>query len=521
MPIPSDSVPSDSTTFGAPLDTVAELIGGPRIDDLLRRSARRAPRHPALVAEGLVLDYAGLDGRVSRCAEALRGAFGGPRTVIAIAAELTAEFAVTFLGISRSGNTSAMFNPLISDDTLVHVLNACGARAAVLSPAMHRRVAAVRHRIPALEHIVVTADAGDGTPVLDALPRAAVPDGEEVETACLQFTSGTTGAPKTVRLSHRNLLVNAAQSAYAHRLEADAVSLNNLPSFHLMHLNTALAVGATHVLCPEQDQEAMVELAGLWRATHLYSLPVRLSRLAGDLRLPALRIPSLRAVLSGGSALPPRTTAALSEHFGVPVVQGYGLAETSPSTHFDLLDRPTTGSCGPPVAGTACRIVDVQTGAVLPVGEKGEIQVKGPQLMLGYLGDGHPAVPADGWFSTGDVGRIDEEGRLAVVDRIKDVFKCDNWLVSPTEIERVLMRHPAVADCVVFDHPDELSGAVAVGLVVPRGPDVDPAALAEFANAQLPYYEHLRHLRLVEGIPRSATGKVQRRDLRDWVPGRP
>ncbi|MFI9320316.1 class I adenylate-forming enzyme family protein [Kitasatospora aureofaciens] len=513
-------LPRDSTTFGPPLDVVAELIGGPRIDDLVRRAAELTPRHVALVQGDLVLDHAALEARVSDCAEALRAAFGGPGTVIAIAAELTVDFAVTFLGISRSGNTSAMFNPLVPDDTLVHVLNSCGARAAVLSPRMHRRVLALRDRLPLLRQLVVTADALDGTPVLDALERTAVPAGEVVETACLQFTSGTTGAPKTVRLSHRNLLVNAAQSAHAHRLTADAVSLNNLPSFHLMHLNAALAVGATHVLCPEEDRAALVGLARTWRASHLYSLPVRLSRLAGDERLPDFRIPSLRAVLSGGSALPPRTTTVLQEHFGVPVVQGYGLAETSPSTHFDLPEGPTLGSSGPPVAGTACRIVDVRTGAVLPVGERGEIQVRGPQLMLGYLGDGPTdAVDADGWFRTGDVGRIDEAGRLFVVDRIKDVFKCDNWLVSPTEIERVLMRHPAVADCVVFDQPDELSGAVAVGLVVPRGEGVDPAALAAFANARLPYYEHLKQLRLVEGIPRSATGKVQRRELRDRLFG--
>ncbi|MFE4519373.1 class I adenylate-forming enzyme family protein [Kitasatospora sp. NPDC056783] len=516
-------LPRDSTTFGPPLETVAELIGGPRIDDLLRRAARRAPHHPSLVADGLVLDHAALDARVSDCAEALRAAFGGPGTVIAIAAELTVDFAVTFLGISRSGNTSAMFNPLVPDDTLVHVLNACGARAAVLSPRMHHRILALRSRLPLLDRLVVTADAGDGTPVLAGLGRTAVPPGEEVETACLQFTSGTTGAPKTVRLSHRNLLVNAAQSAHAHRLTADSVALDNLPSFHLMHLDTALAVGATLVLCPEEDRAALVELARDRRATHLYSLPVRLSRLAGDERLPGFRVPSLRAVLSGGSALPPRTTTALQEHFGVPVVQGYGLAETSPSTHFDLPEGPTVGSSGPPVAGTACRITDVRTGEVLPVGERGEIQVRGPQLMLGYLGDG-PAgaeapADADGWFRTGDVGRIDGSGRLFVVDRIKDVFKCDNWLVSPTEIERVLMRHPAVADCVVFDRPDELSGAVAVALVVPRGDGVDPAALTGFANTRLPYYEHLAELRLVDGIPRSATGKVQRRELRDRMFG--
>jgi long-chain acyl-CoA synthetase len=506
----------DSTTVGAPLDSIAALIGGPRIDDLLRRSAARVPDCPALVTETGALSYAELDEEVTRCAAALRRTFGGPGVVIAIAAELTVEFAVAFLGISRSGNTSAMFNPLLREDGLVHVLNSCGAPAAVLSPRMYERVGGIRDRLPQLEHIVLTGDVEDWAPVSADLPAAErAPD-----TACLQFTSGTTGAPKTARLSHYNLLVNAAQSAHAHHLDVDSVSLNNLPSFHLMHLNTALAVGATHVLCPQEDREALVTTANARGVTHLYSLPVRLSRLAGDIRLPALRIPTLRAVLSGGSTLPPRTTKVLSNHFGVPVVQGFGLAETSPSTHFDRLDRPTIGSCGPPVAGTACRIVDVQTGAVLPVGEKGEIEVRGPQLMLGYLGrDRAEVVDAGGWFRTGDVGRIDDEGRLYVVDRIKDVFKCDNWLVSPTEIERVLMRHPAVADCVVFDYPDELSGAVAYGLVVPMGDDVDPVTLAEFTNAQLPYYEHLRHVRLVADIPRSATGKVQRRELRGKVLG--
>ena len=173
-------LPRDSTTFGPPLDVVAELIGGPRIDDLVRRAAELTPRHIALVHGDLVLDHAALEARVSDCAEALRAAFGGPGTVIAIAAELTVDFAVTFLGISRSGNTSAMFNPLVPDDTLVHVLNSCGARAAVLSPRMHRRVQALRDRLPLLRQLVVTADALDGTPVLDALERTAVPAGEVV-----------------------------------------------------------------------------------------------------------------------------------------------------------------------------------------------------------------------------------------------------------------------------------------------------------------------------------------------------
>jgi long-chain acyl-CoA synthetase len=201
----------------------------------------------------------------------------------------------------------------------------------------------------------------------------------------------------------------------------------------------------------------------------------------------------------------------------VPVVQGYGLAETSPSMHLGDLDRPKLGSCGRVVAGAQSRIVDVSTGAVAPPGSRGEIQVRGPQLMSGgYLGRALAQdVDAGGWFATGDIGYVDDEGYLFVVDRIKDTFKCDNWLVSPTEIERVLLRHPGVADCVVFDRPDEFRGAVAYALVVPSDPAVSAADLVAHANAGVAYYEQLTGVGLVESIPRSPTGKVERRKLRD------
>ncbi|HET9118260.1 MAG TPA: AMP-binding protein, partial [Pseudonocardiaceae bacterium] len=226
-------------------------------------------------------------------------------------------------------------------------------------------------------------------------------------------------------------------------------------------------------------------------------------------------------ILCGGSALPPSATRALTSQFGVPVAQGYGLQETSPSTHCDSLRSPKLGSSGHPVAGTDCRIVDVDTRVVLPVGAKGEIQVRGPQLMMGYLGRelAHDVDP-DGWFSTGDVGYVDPDGALFVTDRIKDVFKCDNWLVSPMEIEQVVLSHPAVADCVILDYPDKLSGSVVYALVVPRADDLDPPELAGFVASRLPYYAHLRHIELVSRIPRSPNGKVQRRALREQVHAR-
>jgi long-chain acyl-CoA synthetase len=475
---------------------------------LLSRAVRLAPDRVALRSGPAALTFAELDQLATTCAVALRTLAGGADSVVALAGVLDPVFAIGLFGIARAGNVSALVNPLLREEGLAHVLATCRASTVVATPQMYRRLQPVRHLLRHLVHLVLThrdaGTGGDDPPVptlrelIDATPATApapaLPSNPEA-VACLQFTSGTSGPAKAVQLTHRNLTINAAQTVYGHRLTGDSVLFNYLPTFHLMHLTIGMAVAATHVLCAEEDLADAVSVADRCGATHLYSL---------------------RAIPSGGSAMPQSATETLSAHFGVPVVQGYGLAETSPSTHLGSLDRPKTGSCGPPVPGTECRIVDVDTGTVVPVGAKGEIQVRGPQLMRGYLGrERSQDIDADGWFATGDIGRVDPDGYLFLVDRIKDVFKRDNWLVAPTEVERVLRQHPAVVDCVVFDYPDEFSGAVAYGLAVVRGGAARPAELMDYVNAQLPYYEHLAQVELVDDIPRSATGKVQRRELRD------
>ncbi|MFE7429451.1 class I adenylate-forming enzyme family protein [Streptomyces sp. NPDC057545] len=508
---------------GPPLDVLSGLLDAERLDDLLSRAARTAPVRYALRSPDGGLTYAELDARVSAFASALRAVAGGPGETIALTAGLDLTFPVTYYGIARSSNVSVIVNPLLPDDRLVHLLATSRVTAAVVTPDVCRRLAAMRERLPDLRELVLThrepgLDAGHLATVDELIRRDLPPvpaDGDEP--ACLQFTSGTTGAPKAVRLSHRNLTVNAAQTVHGNRLSASSVLFNYLPVFHPMHLNAGVAAAATIVLYAGQDLAEAVRTAARYGATHFYSLPVQLARLAVDPRLPGLSVPTLQAVLSGGSALAPRAAAALSDHFRVPVVQGYGLAETSPSTHLGDLDRPKPGSCGVLVPGTDCRIVDIDTGTVRPRGARGEIQVRGPQLMLGYLGrDRAKDISPDGWFATGDVGYVDEEGFLFVVDRIKDVFKCDNWLVAPSGIEQVLAGHPAVRDCVVLDRPDAFHGAVGHALVVADG-DVEPAELTAFVNARVPSYEHLHGVDLIAEIPRSPTGKVPRRELRAWL----
>ena len=498
------------------------------IDEVLAQVARRQPDAPALIAPATVVSFAELDRRVGQFAGALASALrrvGAPSfgNVVAVASELSVDFAVAYYGVLRSGNVVTPLIPLLPPRGLAHVLRTCGARAAVLTPSLQARVDQVAGDLPDLATTLLLGKVAGPRGTRPGTP----PDLDLGSPACIQFTSGTTGAPKAVLLSHRNLTVNAFQTADAHQLDAGAVTANHLPTYHPLHLSSALVAGATQVLCPVEDGAEAVRMAARHGVTHFYSLPVRLGRLAGHPDLPRLRAPSLRVIASGGSALAPPLAEALARHFEVPVIQGYGLAETSPLTHSDLMGAPRPGSVGPPVADTQCRLVDVETRVPLVVvgnwdgsaGPEpvGEVQVRGPQVMLGYLGEPTGAgLTEDGWLSTGDVGRIDADGRLYLVDRIKDVFKHDNWLVSPTAIEATLLAHPEIADACVVDRPDEVHGAVAHALLVPA-PGVDARALAaavEAVNDEAPYYERVRSFEATLLLPRSPQGKVPRAVLR-------
>jgi long-chain acyl-CoA synthetase len=323
--------------------------------------------------------------------------------------------------------------------------------------------------------------------------------------------------PKGVRLSHRNLVVNAMQTADAHGLDERSVVLNHLPAYHLMHLNAGVSAGATQVLCRADDPAEAIVHAGRCGATHYYSLPMRLARLAAHPRLTELATGALRGLFSGGSALAPGAGAALRAHFGIPVIQGFGLAETTSMTHLDRPDRPRPGSVGPPAADTGCRIVDVDSRAPLPAGRAGEIEVRGPQLMLGYL-DGSPALTADGWLPTGDVGYVDADGYLFLVDRRGDVFKCDNEMVAPSDLERELAAQPGVAGCAVVDRPDPIHGAVPHALVVLADDDGTRLdAIMRATNERLAPYQRIRYATAVAAIPRSPIGKIDRRALRARV----
>ncbi|MFD3518546.1 class I adenylate-forming enzyme family protein [Streptomyces sp. NPDC058657] len=539
------------------------------LDALLRRAAERDPDGIALRTGGVgragtATTFAELDAltdRFAACAAWLAGGSRGAR--IGVSNTLGREFPAAYYGAVRSGNTAVLVNPLLKEAGLLHVFGAAAVEIAFVPSATAALLAGLREKLPALRTVVVT-DAqggalrgGTGRDVLpgdadrgmlpgDVLPLAVALGGpcgagefwpaDPGADACVQFTTGTTGAPRGVRLTHRNVVANAAQTAAAHHLDARSVTLNHLPFFHPMHLNSAVFAGACQVLCGDPDPLASLALAARTRATHYYGLPARLHRLAETLTdrasaWEAGRTPALRAVLSGGTALAPATARTLGDRLGVPVVQGYGMAELSPLSHCQSPLDTHTGTVGRPVPGTECRIVHPETRQPLGAHATGEVQVRGPQLMAGYLDDGQ--IPADGdtadagqgradrdgWFSTGDIGRVAADGELTLVDRLGDVFKYDNELVSPTAVEHVLAQDPRVADCVVADWPHPRHGAVTWAGIVLRDPTVPDLletldSIADGANAQLAGFEQIRRIEVVDAVPRTPVGKPERRGLR-------
>ncbi|MEU6381118.1 class I adenylate-forming enzyme family protein [Streptomyces sp. NPDC046909] len=525
------------------------LLTYPRIplDGLLRRAARRDPEGAAIsverAGEPAVVTFAELDRQADRVAHWLAGTSA---TVVGVANPLDPGFAAAYYGTARAGRTIALLNPLLGEARLAHVCAATGLQVAFVPASVAELLVKIGDRLPEL-HTVVVIDAEDGVVPGAAIPLGAalagVPEGpyegvaaDVDDVVCVQFTTGTTGRSKGVRLTHRNLVANAAQIALAHDLDGDSVTVNHLPLLHTMHLNSAVYAGASQVLCALPDPVASLGVAARVGATHYYGLPARLTRLAGDERLGeagTAGVPAgarLKVVMSGGSALAPAAARRLRDALRVPVVQGYGLAELSPLATNQALDAdPEAGAVGRPLAGTECRVVSLGGRSPVEVWSTGEIQIRGPQLMAGYLDDDEPSpVDAEGWLTTGDVGYLDDTGGLHLVDRLSDVFKYDNELVAPSAVERILAEDARVAECIVVDWPDPVHGSLVWAGVVLReipGGYGDPLdgppgildvldSIAERANARLGHADRIRRLEALDAVPRNPGGKPTRRELR-------
>jgi acyl-CoA synthetase (AMP-forming)/AMP-acid ligase II len=486
---------------------------------VLEHAAERGDK-PALIdgPSGRAVSHAEVAERVRRLTGALAAGGVAAGDVVALCASNSPEYAIAFHGTAAAGAVCTTINPLYTVDEIAFQLEHSGAQVLISSPdGLDRARDAARRAGVSAVHALDDALL-DGDP--SAAPTAPVEPGELV---ALPYSSGTTGLPKGVMLTHRNLVANILQSTAQQPIEEHDTVMAVLPFFHIYGLNVimngVLRNGATAVSMPRFDLEQFLALIEEHRVTKLHVVPPIVLALAKSPHVDRHDLSSLQLINSGAAPLSAELAQAAAERVGSPVVQGYGMTESSPVTHVTPIERSChrPGSIGPPVPNTECRIVDVATGAELGPGEEGEVCVRGPQVMRGYIDDPEATaatIDADGWLHTGDVGRADEDGYVVLVDRVKELIKYKGYQVAPAELEAILVEHPAVADAAVVARPDEEAGEVPQGYVALAG-DATPEEIMAFVSERVAPYKKLRALDVVDEIPKSASGKVLRRVLAD------
>jgi acyl-CoA synthetase (AMP-forming)/AMP-acid ligase II len=468
---------------------------------------------PALVdgATGAVTTYAELADRIARTAAGLAAEGIGPGDAIGLVGPNTPGWPVAFHAIAALGAVVTPLNPLLTPGELASQIETAGARTVIVSEPLRAAAeqAGVERLLP-LESL--PAGAGDaGAPPVDPANDVAV----------LPFSSGTTGLSKGVMLTHRNLVANMEQIRAVHRIGADDVLVGLLPFFHIygqtVVVNLGLAQGATIVTMARFDMAAFLDLLERHRVTRAHVAPPVVLGLA---KAPGVegRDLALRVMISGAAPLDADTANRASERLGAPVRQGYGMTEASPVTHFaadEELAEQDPGAIGRLIPCTEGRLVDPGTGE--DTDGDGEIWIRGPQVMRGYLGDERATretVTEDGWLRTGDVARL--EGDVwRVVDRVKELIKYKGYQVPPAELEALLVNHPAVADVAVIPMRDASGEEVPKACVVAAGDDLDADELMAWVAERVAPYKRIRAVEVVDAIPKSPSGKILRRLLRD------
>ncbi len=512
-------------TFTSPLPDV-EIPDVPLVSYVLARAAELGDE-PALVdgPTGRVLTYAELDRQVRSFAGGLRARGFGKGDVLALMAPNLPEYAVVFLGVAASGGTITTVNPTYTAHEVRHQLEDSGATILVTVP-MFLEVATEAAEGTAVGDRFVLGEAVDGAASVADLfgepLEAPVPvDGGDV--VVLPYSSGTTGLSKGVMLTNRNLVANIAQVIGASGIDGSDTVMAVLPFFHIygmqVLMNTGLRAGATVVTMPRFDLEQFLQLHQEHGVTRSFVAPPIVVALAKHPVVDDYDLSHVDQVFSGAAPLSAELAEEAAARLGCEVVQGYGMTEMSPVSHLTPVGGYKPGSVGVTAPNTETRIVDPSTGADLGVDEDGEVWVRGPQVMLGYLNNAQATAETlddDGWLHTGDIGHIDADGHLFVVDRLKELIKYKGFQVPPAELEALLLTHPAVADAAVIGRPDDEAGEVPVAYVVLKpGQDATAEDLMAFVAAEVAHYKQLRAVHLVDEIPKSASGKILRRILRD------
>jgi acyl-CoA synthetase (AMP-forming)/AMP-acid ligase II len=446
--------------------------------------------------------------------------------VVAIYMPNLPEYALVFHGVCSAGAVNTTVNPLYTAGELAFQLRDSGARMLVTVPPFLDAAREAAEEVGGIE-LAVAGEAEGATPLTELIERGAEPPAAEIDPArdlaVLPYSSGTTGLPKGVMLTHRNLVANVLQANTPLGVGPDDVLIGVLPFFHIYGMTTimnlGLRAGAKIVTMPRFDLGQFLELIEAHRATHVFIVPPIALALAKDPAVERSDLSSLRVAMSGAAPMSEELAGRVSERIGAVVMQGYGLTETSPVTHCNPIEaqRVKAGTIGPPLPDTECRLVDPESGEELGAGERGELWIRGPQVMSGYLNNPEATsatIDEDGWLHTGDVAVFDEDGYFQIVDRLKELIKYKGFQVPPAELEALLIGHPAVADSAVIGVPDEEAGELPKAFVV-AGAEVSDEELLSYVAERVAPQKRIRLIERVDEIPRSPSGKILRRVLAD------
>ena len=515
---------------------------------VLARADRLADK-PALIdaATGRTLTYGALRDQVRAFAANLSSCGLRRGEVIAVLMPNLPEYAVVFHGTVLAGGVVTTVNPsytarevqaqcIDAAATWLVTVPACleVARAAAAGTTVREILLAGGDPVEiAAACAAARADGRRGPAVtpLSAMLRPPSPDsptaapirGSADEIVVLPYSSGTTGVSKGVMLTHRNLVANVMQTNSLVGLREDDVMMAVLPFFHIygmqVMMNSGLAMGMTLVTMPRFELETFLRAHQQYRITCTYVAPPIVVALARHPMVAQFDLGSLRFMLSGAAPLSAALALEAGRRIGCEIVQGYGMTELSPVTHFTPPGSNRPGASGLTVANTECRIVDPESGESLGPDRDGELWVRGPQVMAGYLNrpqETAATIDRDGWLHTGDIAHFDADGYLYLVDRLKELIKYKGFQVPPAELEALLMTHPAVADVAVVGLPDEQAGELPVAFVVLKpGQSATDAQLMAYVAGQVAHYKQLRRVTFIETVPKSASGKILRRLLRD------
>ena len=490
------------------------------LNDLLERAVASRPERIAVRMDTATLSYAQLHEAARRMSTLLSAAGVGPGDRVGVMLPNVPAFPIAFYGALAAGAVVVPMNPLLKSREVAYYLGDSGAKVVLA------------WRDAAAEAAKGAADAGAEVIVAETPDMAGSLGGHEPaervvdrggdDDAVILYTSGTTGRPKGAQLTHANLVTNAELSArVVLQNTAEDVVMGCLPLFHVFGLtcglNASVAAAGTLTLLPRFDPARVLEIIARDQVTIFEGVP---TMYAAVLHLPdadPAAAATLRVCVSGGASLPAEILRGFEEKFGCMILEGYGLSETSPVASFNQPDQERKpGSIGTPIEGVEMRLVD-DAGQTVTGGEIGEIAIRGHNVMKGYWNKPEATAESmtDGWFRTGDMARVDEDGYFYIVDRKKELIIRGGYNVYPREIEEALHEHPAVAEVAVVGMPhDSLGEEVGAAVALKPGASASPEELQDFVKGRVAAYKYPRRVWLVDALPKGPTGKILRREVK-------